>query len=122
MLKGNFMYISKTIITCKNCGEKYYLIEENYPMRDKDKLPCEKCGFILKNWDNAVIYSLEPVSQKEDKIKNKIKSIQSFFIFYLQKHPSAGVRITTGCTAAGLTRCRLRTFVMCLFFFFFMRN
>ena len=40
------MYISKTIITCKNCGEKYYLIEESYPMREKDKLPCEKCGFI----------------------------------------------------------------------------
>ncbi|MDY5764385.1 MAG: hypothetical protein SPK10_06315 [Treponema sp.] len=70
IVKENFMYISKRLITCKNCGEKYYLIEENYPMRDKDKLPCEKCGFILKNWDNAVIYSLEPVSQKEDKIKN----------------------------------------------------
>ena len=49
------MYISKTIITCKNCGEKYYLIEESYPMREKDKLPCEKCGFILKEWNAAVI-------------------------------------------------------------------
>lgn len=62
------MNISKTIITCKNCGEKYYLIEESYPMRDKDKLTCEKCGFILKEWDAAVIYSLEPFSNKEDKI------------------------------------------------------
>lgn len=67
MLKGNFMYISKTIITCKNCGEKYYLIEESYPMREKDKLPCEKCGFILKEWNAAVIYSLELVSHKEEK-------------------------------------------------------
>ena len=65
IVKENFMYISKRLITCKNCGEQYYLIEENYSMRDKDKLPCEKCGFILKNWDNAVIYSLEPVSEKE---------------------------------------------------------
>jgi len=40
LLKENFMYISKTIITCKNCGEKYYLIEESYPMRDKEKLFC----------------------------------------------------------------------------------
>ena len=60
------MYISKTIITCKSCGEKYYLIEENCPMRDKQKLPCEKCGFILKEWNAAVMYSLEPVSYTED--------------------------------------------------------
>lgn len=33
------------------------------------------------------------------------------FLHFPQKRPSAGVRLTTGCTAAGLTRCRLRTFV-----------
>lgn len=36
-------------------------------MRDKEKLFCEKCGKILKEWNSAVIYSLEPVSHKEDK-------------------------------------------------------
>ncbi|MCR5171931.1 MAG: hypothetical protein K6B73_03585 [Treponema sp.] len=61
------MYISKSEITCKNCGEKYYLIEESYPMRDKDKLFCEKCNYILKEWDAAVVYSLEKISAKEDK-------------------------------------------------------
>ncbi len=50
---------NKEIITCPKCGEKYYLIEENYPMRDKDKLYCEKCDYILKDWDAAVIYYLE---------------------------------------------------------------
>lgn len=59
---------SKTQITCPICGEKYYLIAEDYPMRDKDKLPCDKCGYILKEWNGGVIYSLE----KNIKTRTKI--------------------------------------------------
>ncbi len=51
--------MSKIKILCPKCGAQYYLIGENYPMRDKDKLPCEKCGYILKEWNGGVIYSLE---------------------------------------------------------------
>lgn len=58
---------SKTIITCPKCGIKYFLIAEDYPMRDKDKLFCEKCGYILKEWNAAVIYSLERISDKGNK-------------------------------------------------------
>ena len=53
---------NKTPIKCPNCGKQYFLIEESYPMRDKDKLPCEKCGYILKEWDGGVVYSLESIS------------------------------------------------------------
>lgn len=60
--------VSKTQITCPKCGEKYYLIAEDYPMRDKDKLPCDKCGYILKEWNGGVIYSLE----KNIKTRTKI--------------------------------------------------
>lgn len=37
-------------------------------MRDKDKLPCDKCGYILKEWNGGVIYSLE----KNIKTRTKI--------------------------------------------------
>ena len=53
--------------------------------------------------------------------KNEFATIRAMFSFsipilsifsFFSKRPSAGVHITTGCTAAGLPRCRLRTFVM----------
>lgn len=59
---------NKTTIICPNCGEHYYLIEESFPMRDKDKLPCKKCGHILKEWDGGVIYSLETISDDKKNI------------------------------------------------------
>lgn len=57
---------SRTKIICPNCGKKYYLIEEDYPMRDKDELHCDKCNFLLKEWNAAVIYCLEECSDEED--------------------------------------------------------
>lgn len=51
--------ISKSKIRCSACGKQYYLIEECYPMRDKDELQCEQCGYILKKWNAAVTYYLE---------------------------------------------------------------
>lgn len=36
-------------------------------MRDKDKLPCDKCGYILKEWNGGVIYSLEKILKQEQK-------------------------------------------------------
>lgn len=59
--------VSKTQITCPKYAEKYYLIAEDYPMRDKDKLPCDKCGYILKEWNGGVIYSLEKILKQEQK-------------------------------------------------------
>jgi ribosomal protein S27AE len=56
---------SKNIIICPKCGIRYFLLEEDYPMRDKDKLSCEKCGYILKEWNAAVLYSLEKITDKE---------------------------------------------------------
>ena len=51
------------------------------------------------------------------------KDTYSLCSFDMQKHTSAGVHITIGCTAGGLTRCRLQTFVMTeLFQFYVMRN
>ena len=35
------------------------------------------------------------------------KNIKTFFFIFPSLRPSAGVGITTGCTAAGSTRCRL---------------
>ncbi|MBQ8679499.1 MAG: hypothetical protein IJ530_07020 [Treponema sp.] len=57
---------NKTTIICKKCGEKYFITEENYPMRDKGRLTCEKCGYVLKVWNCGAVYSLEK-SSDEDK-------------------------------------------------------
>ena len=49
----------------------------------------------------------------EDKFFILTKKLFISFIFKnTPSRPSAGVCVTTGCIAAGSTRCRLRTFVM----------
>lgn len=58
---------SKIKIICPSCRKEYFLIEESYPMRDKDKLHCKECGYLLKEWNASVTYSLEPVLNKEEK-------------------------------------------------------
>jgi hypothetical protein len=46
-----------------------------------------------------------------DKNTYNRKKYNLHYFFYFLKRPSAGVHITTGCTVAGLTRCRLRLFI-----------
>ena len=65
------------------------------------------------------------VSKKDELISSSLKignpPIATNYITFIQKkldskkRPSAGVRITTGCTAAGSTCCRLRTLLNHLF-------
>ena len=46
------------------------------------------------------------IPQETSGDKKSVKYLYFFFISFL-RHPSAGVSITTGCTARGLTACRL---------------
>lgn len=62
-------------ITCKKCGTKYKLIEQSYPMRDKDSLSCKFCESKVFSWNGGVICSIELISHptNSEYIKGEIK-------------------------------------------------
>ena len=47
---------------CKECGAKYKIEMQEYPIRDKDSIICQYCGTLLKKWNAAVLYSIEYIS------------------------------------------------------------
>jgi len=48
---------------CSKCGAKYKIIEQDYPMRDKDIIQCDFCQNIIHRWNGGVICSSELVSK-----------------------------------------------------------
>lgn len=47
---------------CENCGTEYEIENQDYPMRDKDSIKCEFCGYTLLEWNAGVIYSAKNIS------------------------------------------------------------
>lgn len=48
-------------VVCDDCGAVYYATKHKLPARDKDSLPCQKCGATLIRWNGACQYTLSPI-------------------------------------------------------------
>ena len=49
----------------EHCPMVYLIEREHCPVRDKDKIFCEKCGSEIVSWNGGVIYSEVGTTTKE---------------------------------------------------------
>jgi hypothetical protein len=58
--------LKMTDVTC-DCGAIYRETSVKFPLRDKDKFNCERCGTLIKEWNATTSYSYELLSPAEPK-------------------------------------------------------
>ena len=42
---------------CEKCSSKYELTEHKLPIRDKDSLECDICGYKLHSWNGGCLWT-----------------------------------------------------------------